>query len=237
MRRRAPSTAGFALGAFAVVLLVVALGRMLPFLAEQRQITSAVPVPPPLFRISPVQIDPGRQACADKVALDERSGVAAIHAAPRTAGVPRLAFTARSGAYRARGAFRGGLGPHGDVLEASFAAPPGPRSATVCVRNAGRRPVALVGTEEPRTATRSTTTIDGLTQPDLALTIYEPGRRSLLAAAPEILDRAALYKAGFLRGWMLAPLVLLVVVGVPGGVMWALGRALREEAAKDARAS
>jgi hypothetical protein len=203
---------------------------MLPWLTEQRQITSSVPVPPPLFTISPVRLDPGRQACTDTVALDERSGVAAIRTAPGAAGSPRLTFTARSGAYRAQGAFRAGLGPHGDLLEAAFAAPPGARSATVCVRNAGSRPVALVGTEEPRTATQSTTTIDRVTQPDLSMTIYEPGTKSLLAAAPQVLDRAALYKAGFLRGWMLVPLALLVVVGVPLGMLWALGRALREDA-------
>ena len=223
--------AGIAIGVAAVILLVVGVARMLPFVTEQRQIVSSVPVPPPLFTISPVAIDPGRRACTDQVALDERSGVAAVRAVPRTRDVPRLTLTARAGDYRARTPFRGGLGVHRDVLEASFAAPPGPRRATVCVRNDGRRRIALVGTEEPRTATRSVTRISGVIQPDLALTIYEPGRRSLLAAAGEILDRAALYKAGFLRGWMLAPLALLVLAGVPLGVLWALGHALRAEPA------
>jgi hypothetical protein len=230
MRSRVSGPAGFAIAAALVVLLVVAAGRMAPWLTEQRQITSSVPVPPPLFTISPVRIEPGRQACTDQVALDRRSGVAAIRIAPPASGIPRLDFTARAGTWRARSVFRGGLGPHGDMLEASFSAPPGPRVATVCVRNAGARTAALVGTEEPRTATDSTTTIDRVTQPDLSMTIYEPGTKSLLAGAPQVLDRAALYKAGFLRGWMLVPLVLLVVVGVPLGVLWALGRALRDDA-------
>jgi len=233
MPSRRPGAAGLAVGAALVVMLVVAVGRMVPWATEQRQIVSSVPVPPPLFTISPVALDPGRRACVDRVALDERSGVAAVRTVPRTAGVPRLEFSARAaGGYRAGASFRGGLGAHRDVLEASFAAPSGPRIATVCVRNDGDRRVALVGTEEPRTATRAVTTIRGAVQPDLALTIYEPGRQSLLGVAPQILDRAALYKAGFLRGWMLAPLALLVVVGVPFGVLWALVRALRVEPAE-----
>jgi hypothetical protein len=231
MARRVPGPAGFALGAFVLVLVVVAAGRMLPFALEQRQITSAVPVPPPLFTISPIDLRPGAAACVEEVALDRRSGVAAIQTVPGSAPIQRLLFTASSGAYRARSAFRGGLGPHGDVAEASFTAPPSPRGARVCMRNAGRRPVQLVGTEELRTATRARTTIGGVPQADLGLTIYEPGRRSLLAATPAILDRAALYKAGFLRGWMLFPLALLVAFGVPAGVLWALAHGLRADVA------
>src|SRR4051794_11006351 len=230
MPRARPTAAGIAVGAALVVFLVVALGRMAPFLLEQRQVVSSVPVPPPLLTISPVRIAPGRSACTSDVALDRDSGVAAIRAAPPATGPLRLALSARAGDWRAQTPFRAGLGVHGDVLEAALPPPPGARTATLCVRNAGPRPVALVGTEEARTATPSVTTIDHVTQPDLALTIYEPRRHSLLASASRIADRAALYKAGFLRGWMLFPLALLVVVGVPAGVLWALGRALRAEA-------
>jgi hypothetical protein len=229
MARSLRGPAGFALGAFMLVLIVVAAARMLPFVLEQRQITSAVPVPPPLFTINPINLRPGRAACVEEVALDRRSGVAAIQTVPGSAPIQRLLLTASSGAYRARSAFRGGLGPHGDVAEASFTPPSGPRGARVCIRNAGGQAVQLVGTEELRTATRATTTIAGVPQADMALTIYEPGRRSLLAVTPQILDRAALYKAGFLRGWMLFPLALLVALGVPAGVLWALTSALGED--------
>src|SRR4051794_31652158 len=164
MPRVRPTLAGIAVGAAVVVLLVVAVGRVAPFALEQRQVVSSVPVPPPLFTISPVRIPPGRSACTNDVALDRDSGVAAVRAAPSATGPVRLALSARAGDWRAVAQFRSGLGVHGDVLEAAFPPPPAPRTATLCVRNAGSGPVALVGTEEPRTATPSVTTIEGVTQ-------------------------------------------------------------------------
>src|SRR5689334_23744816 len=111
MRSRLATPAGLAVGAAIVIALVVVVGRMLPWATEQRQIVSSVPVPPPLFTISPVALDPGRIACTDRVALDPDSGVAAIRLAPRSAGVPGLAMTVRApGGYRASARFGGGTG-------------------------------------------------------------------------------------------------------------------------------
>jgi hypothetical protein len=224
-----PDAPVLAVLAAAVVLLVVAAGRMVPFATEQREIVSSVPVPPPLFTISPVRVAPGRSACTDQVALDERSAIATVRTTPRARDIPPAGLTVRAGDYRARGRFGDGLGPHGDVLRATFEAPPGPRIATLCVRNRGSRTLELVGTEESRTSTRSRTTIAGLDQPDLAMTIYQQRAQSLLGAAPQILERAALYKAGFLRGWMLAPLALALFIGVPAAMIWALWHALRAD--------
>jgi len=100
----------------------------------------------------------------------------------------------------------------------------------VCVRNAGRTTVTLVGTEEFRTATRAATTVDGKpVAPDLALTLFENRAASVPALLPEIVDRVA-----SLRGFLGHPAVVwlllaLVVVAVPAAMLAVLYRALAGE--------
>jgi hypothetical protein len=228
MRRPAASTIAV-LAALAMLLVVGAL-RMAPWATERRQLLSSVPGPAPVTQITPLRLAPGARACTAEVALDRHSGVARLIAAPGVGHGPPLTVTVRAGSWRAAGRVAAGYRENA-YLDAPFAPPPGDRLATVCVRNAGRRPVALVSSAETPTQTRQITRIGTTQQPDLTLSILEPGRRSLLDAAPRILARAAAYKAGFLRGWMVALLALATVLLVPAGAIWALWRALRAEEA------
>jgi hypothetical protein len=226
MRRPSASTLAL-LAALAMVLVVGAL-RMAPWLTERRQLLSSVPGPAPVTKITPLRLAPGVRACAAEVALDRHSGVARLIAAPGVSDGPPLTVAVRAGSWRAAGRVAAGYRENA-YLDAPFEPPPGDRLATVCVRNAGRRSVALVSSQETPTQTRQVTRIGTTEQPDLTLSILESGRSSLLGAAPRILDRAAAYKAGFLRGWMVAVLALAIALLVPAGAIWALWRALRAD--------
>ena len=74
---------------------------------------------------------------------------------------------------------------------------------------------------------RATTSVDGEpVLPKLTLLLTEGIDRSLADRPSEILDRIAAFKPPFVGSVSLAILALLVLVGVPAGVLYAIWRGL-----------
>ena len=105
---------------------------------------------------------------------------------------------------------------------------------TVCIRNEGRRTIALNASND-RTRSRSTTTVDGQrVAGNFVLVFAERRPASLLEHVPVMLRRMTAFRP--VGEWLLWPLAILFVLGVPAGVLAAYGRSVGSVEAEDGRA-
>lgn len=223
---RARTPLVLAVVAFVLVLGFLSIGRMGPWLKRDGLPTSSVPGPDPIGTIDQIRLRPGEAACEKDVGFDTDSQVAQFVGTPVRGAGPELEVLARAPGYRAVSRVPGGYRDRTVFLQ-RFQAPPGSVVGEFCVRNRGRRAVALQGSTEFRTDTRQTTTVGGKQVPNMTLRLFEGQPKSFITELPRILDRAALYKVGFLRSWMLWVLLVVVLAGVPLAVLYALADSLR----------
>jgi len=213
--------------AFLVALAAVLLPSAYWFpawLAEPRTITTSAPTPFGVGSDEPLTLGAGAQACADSIALGPRTQALVARAARVPAGgapPPLVVDAGGPGGYRASATARAYR--RGEPFTVPFAPPRAELLGTVCVRNGGDRAVALSATTGARTASRSTTRVDGApVTPDLSLQFVETGTPSYAERAGAILDRMETWSpAGRALLWLV---VALVVLGFPLGVAaaWAL---------------
>lgn len=102
------------------------------------------------------------------------------------------------------------------------------RQVAVCFEAAGKRKIALYGNAAVA-APLSPLRVNGReANADLMLVFHQSDERSLLAEAPDMFRRAALFKAGWAGAWTFWLLAVAVVAVVP--VLLALGlRSLRRD--------
>jgi hypothetical protein len=96
---------------------------------------------------------------------------------------------------------------------------------SVCVQNRGARRVALYGGPYQAARTSALRVAGRLTGTDLTLVFERKEPRSTAALLPEMVDRAVLFKAGWLSSAVLWSMAALFMVGVPGLLVVALSRA------------
>jgi hypothetical protein len=174
----------------------------------------------------------GQQACMSPVPLEPalRSVRMVLHARG-TASSP-LELELRSPGYRGTGRFAG-FAPGAVVgVEAAVSpAPPTNTDGVLCVRNAGRHAVGLVGTDEPVSASLPATALDGKPtgNVDPAITFLGGPRQSLISRAGTILGRASDFTGGFVPLWLLWPLAIAFVLVAPLALAWALYSSLETE--------
>lgn len=95
----------------------------------------------------------------------------------------------------------------------------------VCVRNAGRRKVALYG-GAPQAARTSTLKLDGRDAgTDLALVFERDDPRSMLASLGDAFERAALFHPSWVSAGLLWVLAVLLVIAMPAALLLALREA------------
>jgi hypothetical protein len=63
---------------------------------------------------------------------------------------------------------------------------------------------------------------------DAYLAFYEGAEGSPLAHLGDIVDRMDAFRPGIVGPWLLWPLLFVVLLGVPGGVIWAVRCATRQ---------
>src|SRR4051794_8153944 len=192
----------WALGAFTIVLVALALLKMGPWLRVVVRPTSSVPGPDPLAAVAPIRLEPRRSACVKDVGLDTDSRVALIVVRPVRGRAGALRVVASGPGYRAAGSTPPVAGVRAPVT-AVLAPPPRSMIGRVCVVNPTQRPVVLEGSAEGRTDTRQVTEVAGKPAPGLSLQLLHGDVQRRFRETPLLLRRAAEYKAGFLRGWML----------------------------------
>ena len=212
--------------AFAAVLIVLgALLMLLPSLRRDRPRVDATPAPPPLSSIALINVPGGRRACLANVVLDSGSQLARFTVGTYGRPGPPLLVTAAGRRYRVPRGF-----PDNAHLTVALRPPRRPIETTFCIANAGRRKIALYGSDELRTRSRVVVTVDGRRiAPDVTLTLDRRTSASVLDQLGDVVTRTTRWRPGVGEPVVWA-LIVLVLLGVPGGVLWAFSRALAEDA-------
>jgi hypothetical protein len=189
---------------------------------------AAVPSPRALFSVDSVPIGPGQTACSGSVAVDPQAAVASLHVIGLGYPAPPLTLTLRGPGYAAAARIAGGFPGDADV-SARVVPPRRSTLVTACVRNDGRVRTAL-GASSDRTRSRSITSVDGRSTGKSAwLSFGEERPHSMLARAGTTLARMSVFRPGVVGPWLLWPLAVLFLLGIPAGAWWAWDRALGED--------
>jgi hypothetical protein len=219
-----------------VAFALVAAVLWIPWLVEKRGVIDSTPVPRPIFGVTPVALAPASEACLNQVTLGPGSQVGELGVETGGRPGPELVVTASSevGSYRHRVTIPAG---YDDDPSLRFQLVP-PRETLigkVCIRNAGRRPVTLAGTNEFRTMGRPVLSVDGQMREDVdvRLAFLQRAPHSYGDRVGSIFRHAAAFTPGFLPRALLFALALLALVAIPLGAMAALAAAGRDDERPD----
>ena len=200
-------------------------------LTSDRSVITATPSLAGLFQRTDVTVRAGERACIAPVPFEATTERAILTIDTRQANVPqRLRVEARAGGYRSATTARAAT-PGSAVPVIAALRPPAQRvTGSLCVRNLGRRSMALVGTTEPRSQSVAVTTVEGEPQPaDVALTLAEAEPRAPLSRLDEIFSRASTMTSGLMPVWLLWSVCALLAVAAPLALFWSVYAALRAE--------
>jgi hypothetical protein len=228
--RRAVVALALVVAAGVAALALVATG-------ERRSLAFTLGVSPSAVAAT---LAPGQEACQQPVLVEAPFDVVELPLAQRSAPAPRLQVDVRApedGAPLARGTLPAGRAQTVRAADGTPAAGarvrvgrvPAGITVAICVRNRGAAPIGLSG--GPDAAARgSTALLDGQpTGNDLALVLRTKRPRSTLALLPDVLARAALFRAGWIRAWLYWALLAALLLAVPALLAVAL-RAAAEPA-------
>jgi hypothetical protein len=213
--------------ATAAVILIGALVWFVPFVGRSDQPVSSTGASPPFSNVTPVRLRPSSVLCMTNVTIDTDARIAQFTTIPETSPSPPLRVSASGpGGYRsAEVEVPGGQRVPGPQT-AAIHPPSHPLIGQVCIRNAGRTAISLVGTTEDRTSGREQAVVDGARiAPDVQLTLLARGHRTLLQETPAALRHMAAFKGTFVSVALLWVLLVLVVLGVPALVVAAVAAA------------
>jgi hypothetical protein len=211
-----------------LVFLVAAVAWGIPYLQRDREAYSGTPTPPPYERVTPIALQPGDEACTSSVALETSTTVVRLLAAKATVPDVPLRVTVRAPGYRGAGVDADYAGT--DPIDVTIPAPPESVLATICVRNTGDHIARLQGTVEPRIQSRPRTTLDGEEiEPRMSVLLLEGAPQSIADRPGDIVRHVAAFEPGIIGKVSLWVLAVLVLLGVPAGVAYAVGRSLRDD--------
>jgi hypothetical protein len=212
--------------AFAAALIVIGAALVLaPNVVRDRARVDATPSPPPLSTVALVNVAGGQRACLSNVVLDSGSELARFTVGTYGRPGPRLDVTAAGRHYAVAAGF-----PDNAHLTVALAPPTRPVATTFCIANGGPRTIALYGSDELRTRSRVAVTVGGRpVAPDVTLTLDRRTSASVLDQLGDVVSRTTRWRPGVGRPVVWA-LILLVLVAVPAGTLWAFSRALAEDA-------
>lgn len=211
----------------AMTLCAVAAALFMPSLVRKRELVAATPSPRPLFTVTPIDIAAGEQLCVSDVTIPADAEELRFQIASRLAPGPALDLRLSAAGYHERLSVPPGY-PDGASITVPLRPPGATRLGRVCLSHDGPGDVALTGTTEDRTLSRPRGTLAG--EPlaaDTYLVFFERERGSALAHTPQILERMSAFRPRVVGPWLLWPLLALVTMGVPGGVLLAVLRATR----------
>jgi hypothetical protein len=223
------SRAAIGVAAGVIVLLVVAVVVWRPFATKSRVYTTTVAQAPSKFAVQLLPLKPGQRSCLDAIALDRRSAVARFqvgtYAKP---GVP-LEFQVAAPGYRVSKQIPASAYTDSQIIQVGFPAPGRDVEATACLVNRGRRQVAMYASTGGEISASQDTIGGKPADLNWWLAFYETKPTSIADRAPTIASRMSVFRPGFVGPWLIWPLALLVLLGVPAAVLAVYGRALSDE--------
>ena len=186
MRRAAAAVA-----LLAVVVLAALLG-LGGYVTRDRDVVTSNPGLAAYTSIARFEVPAGALACVAPVSLEEGTERARFRIGAPPGRVAPLEVTVTGPGYRAEAVADDYAPGTEQLVEVRFEAPEEPLTGRLCVRNGGRRPVTLLGTDEPKSVSRAETTVDDEVQPgDAELTLLEGEPRPLAERPAQVVDRAA----------------------------------------------
>jgi hypothetical protein len=210
----------------ALVTCALAAALFVRFLTKEREVVAATPSPRPLFQVSLVEVRPDEKLCISDVTIPEDARQLRVQVRTFGRPGPELDVTLQARGYRERLMVPGGYGDAA-VIAAPMNPPATARLGEVCLGLRGSAPISLVGSNEGRTQSRPEGHVGGNNATaDTYLAFYERGSASALDRTGEIVDRMSAFRPAVVGPWLLWPLLALVILGVPGGVLWAALRAV-----------
>lgn len=243
MRRRVPPVGRPRLAALATALAAVAIlfGALVwfrPYLTRKQESVSAVPAPSALTALTQFDLPPGQQACMASVTVEPNSLAAQFELHPAKAGPqggPPVALVLSAPGYRSVSRLAGGY--PGGLATIAVTPPRHSLLATACFVDRGTTAVLLSGSAEARTISRSSpTTVAGTAVfGDVALTFLDTRPSSLLGRLGTIFGHASNLTDHLIPVWLIWILAVLVLCGVPLGILAAFYTALREDEAAASR--
>ncbi|HET6550091.1 MAG TPA: hypothetical protein VFG79_16635 [Solirubrobacter sp.] len=211
----------------ALVLCALAAVAFGHFLLAPRDLVASTPSPRPMFQVTFVDLPPQQRLCLNDVTIPHDARQARFQV--RTYGRPGPALDVELLAPGYRERLRVPAGYRDEALISAPMTPPREaRLGRVCLRQDGAARISLVGTTEDRTRSRPYGDVDGEpVSADTYLAFYAGRTASALHETPAIVDRMGAFRPGIVGPWLLWPLLAIVVVGVPCGVIWAAVNAMR----------
>jgi hypothetical protein len=207
-----------------LVLAALGLGALALAAADaQRPIAYSQGVPP--SHVAAV-VAPGQEVCQTPIDLPNPTDAVSLQlGTDHRPGIPFGVIVRDSGGRPIARAANGGGYVDGSVRTVRFREVRGGQTISLCLRNTGRHPLLPYGSEE---AHDSGTIANGRKSPlDMALTFLRPRPRSLLSQVPDAFRRAALFRFDWVGPELYWVLGALLVLLVPGLLVFALARAQR----------
>jgi hypothetical protein len=96
------------------------------------------------------------------------------------------------------------------------------QTVAVCVRNLGKRRIALYGNATASNRTSNAYVNGRDTGSDMAFVFWRSEAASLLALTPDIIDHASVFHGGWVGAWTLWLLIAALLLGLPALLLAAL---------------
>jgi hypothetical protein len=226
MRRR-PSARVLALAAAMLLLALAVVDVFIPYLTRERETVAGVPVPTPFAVQENIRLRPGEEVCLDEVAMDVESEIAEFTVIGETKSGPPLRVSATGPGYRAVARVQGGYGGPRPI-HVPLEPPTRSLLAEFCVANRGRRTVHLLGTHEPRTASRPVARVDRReVAPDLSFRFLAEDSGDVVSRLGSLIDRMSAFHPPVLEKPVLWLLLVLIVLLLPAAAIYAVVSSFR----------
>ena len=204
----------------------------IPYLVRDRDYATSVVQPLPMTAPALVVLGPSQRACMQPATMSADSGQGRFSVGTYYKPGPPLELTIDGPGYAARRAIPAGFADN-TTLQVGVPAPRRDVSVRICIANRGTRRVALHASAD-RTKTAALTRVDGrAVRSNPTFAFYTARRVSIAAKLSRIVDRISLFKPSVVAPWLLWPLLLAFVAGIPVGTLWALHRALVQDGDRD----
>jgi hypothetical protein len=197
----------------------------LPYLTRDREYFATTPQPDPLFIVSTIPLAPGQRACMDRAVVDQYGDQARLFVGTFGRPAVPLELSLNGAGYRATSRVPA---TYADSVPFHVAVrpPARPLEVTICIRNAGKRRVALYASHD-RTNSRSQVRVDGVkVGPDFDIVFTERRPVSIVDRLSVSLERAGAFRPFGVSPGTLWPLLILFVIGVPLAVLVTFVRSL-----------
>ncbi|MBA3328984.1 MAG: hypothetical protein H0T43_11855 [Solirubrobacterales bacterium] len=215
--------------------MAFAVFAVVPWATEEVVRPASIPSPTALLEVGVIAVAPGDQACTAPFVLTERSARAAFRMTTFARRGSAVAVRIRGPGYRAGGRIAAGYADNAPQL-LPIRPPERPTVAEACFANLGPRPIGLFAAADGRSNSRSVSRVEGeAVDGDIALAFYEDKPVSLVERTPEIVERMTAFRPDPVGTWLLWPLLVLVVLGVPLAMTWAIGAAARADGDEPSR--